>query len=293
MNPFDLPGPPFLVFYGCLLAVVLLGAIYYRKTWEAGEPSRLDLSDPYLIAFLRGGPNESLRVAVVNLVDRGLLTAEKTKLCRAAKATPSAARKDLERALLDIAGAPVEASTLFRAWGLTEVFSSYQTLLEGERLLPRTSQIFVRFLLCLLSMGIILGVGMTKIVIALDRGHHNIGFLSLLMCVGVGLAMFTCFPRLTEKGRIALADLRSLYSRLRDRAAEIQPGGATVEAAMLATVFGLTALRGEAFAFSKTLFPRAAQAASSCGSSWGGGGCGGGGCGGGGCGGGGCGGCGS
>jgi uncharacterized protein (TIGR04222 family) len=287
MNPFDLPGPPFLVFYVCLLAAVVYGALRCRKSLEAGEPSRLDLSDPYLIAFLRGGPNESLRVAVINLVDRGLLNAKKTKLCRTARATPSSAGKAIERAVLDQTSAPVEAASLFNGSGLTSAFSSYQTFLEGERLLPDGSQVLVRFSLFLVTLGIVLGIGVTKLLIALDRGHHNIGFLIALMCIGGGGAAFVCFPRLTEKGRLMLEDLRSLYSRLRDRAADIQPGGATIEAAMLAAVFGLTALPGEAFAYSKTLFPRASQAGSSCGSSCGSGGCGGG------CGGGGCGGCGS
>jgi uncharacterized protein (TIGR04222 family) len=287
MNPFDLPGPLFLVFYICLLAAVLYGVFHGRKKWETGEPSRMDLSDPYLIAFLRGGPHESLRVAVINLVDRGLLTAEKTKLCRTARATPSSARKPIEQAILDRTGAPVEASSLFHGSQLTSAFFSYQTFLEGERLLPDGSQVLARTMVFLFIIGIILGVGVTKVLIAIDRGHHNIGFLIALMCIGGGAAAYVCFPRLTEKGRLTLEDLATLYARLRDRASDIQPGGATIELAMLAAVFGLSALPGEAFAYSKTLFPRASQTGSSCGSSCGGGGCGGGGCGGG------CGGCGS
>ena len=287
MNPFDLPGPTFLIFYVGLLAAALFGAAYYRKTHETGEPSRLDLSDPYLIAFLRGGPHESLRVAVINLVDRGLLKVDKTKICRTAKADPSSARKALERALLDRAHAPVDAATLFHGLEIAEALSSYRTLLKNERMLPSVAQTSRRLLTFVITLGIVLGIGMIKLVIALGRGHHNVGFLTLLMCISLGGAMYVCFPRLTEKGRLALEDLRALYSRLRYRAREIQPGGATIEAVMLAAVFGLTALEGGAFGYWKTLFPRASQGGSSCGSSCGGGG----GCGGGGCGGG-CGGCG-
>ncbi len=34
----------------------------------------MNLADPYLIAYLRGGKNEALRVATVSLIDRGMLT---------------------------------------------------------------------------------------------------------------------------------------------------------------------------------------------------------------------------
>jgi hypothetical protein len=41
---------------------------------------KVNLADPYLIAFLRGGKNESLRVVTMSLVDRCLLAASGTKL---------------------------------------------------------------------------------------------------------------------------------------------------------------------------------------------------------------------
>jgi hypothetical protein len=104
-------------------------------------------------------------------------------------------------------------------------------------------------------------------------------------------------------GNRVLEDFRTLFSRLRDRATEVQVGGATNELALLAGVFGLGALSGTAFAQMQTLFPMGTRNRSStwlgscgsaCGSSWGsssgsscGSSCGGGGCGGG------CGGCGS
>jgi hypothetical protein len=45
-----------------------------RRAGESAEPPAVNLSDPYLIAYLRGGKNEVLRIATVTLIDRGYLT---------------------------------------------------------------------------------------------------------------------------------------------------------------------------------------------------------------------------
>ena len=76
MNPFDLYGPEFLLFYTVLAAVLIAGLYVVRGSQEPEDPTPVRLTDPYAIACLRGGPNEMLRVATVNLVERGLLTHE-------------------------------------------------------------------------------------------------------------------------------------------------------------------------------------------------------------------------
>jgi uncharacterized protein (TIGR04222 family) len=77
-NPFDLPGPSFLLFYACLGVFVAIALRSFRRRNEEGSAPRIDTSDPYLIAYLRGGKNEAARVAAVSLVDRGLLKEEGT-----------------------------------------------------------------------------------------------------------------------------------------------------------------------------------------------------------------------
>ena len=53
MFPFNLSGPEFLLFY-LILSIVVIGAmIYLQRRSESGRAPRADLSDPYLIAFLR------------------------------------------------------------------------------------------------------------------------------------------------------------------------------------------------------------------------------------------------
>ena len=59
-------------------------------------------ADPYRIACLRGGPDEAVRLAMVNLVDRDLLTEAKGSALRSTlKAEPAQQRRRLDRVILE------------------------------------------------------------------------------------------------------------------------------------------------------------------------------------------------
>lgn len=75
-SPLDLPGPDFLGFYLVTSVIGLLLLYVVRSSLEGGRAPRVDASDPYRIAYLRGGPNEALRVATIMLLDRRLLEVE-------------------------------------------------------------------------------------------------------------------------------------------------------------------------------------------------------------------------
>ena len=55
MNPFDLSGPSFLVFYICVALIVVIALKLVIDGAEGGAPPALPLSDPYQIAWLRAG----------------------------------------------------------------------------------------------------------------------------------------------------------------------------------------------------------------------------------------------
>ena len=74
MNPFDLRGPEFLLFYFIFSAAVLFILFYLRQRDESPDAGKPPLDDPYLVACLRGGEIEALRVATLSLIDRGFLT---------------------------------------------------------------------------------------------------------------------------------------------------------------------------------------------------------------------------
>jgi uncharacterized protein (TIGR04222 family) len=298
VNPFDLRGPEFLLFYGILSAVVIGALVLFRRASESGGAAKIDLADPYLIACLRGGNVEVIRVALVSLIDRGLLLINGTQISCAENVSPDSVRRDIDRALIKECAKPREVSDILADSQLRRACEQYEEKLKGDRLLPDESVIQRRLLLKLIAILILGAVGAIKIIVAIERGRTNVGFLIMLMLIAIGLvALVVSFPRLTTAGSNMLADIQNLYSGLKARAASIRPGGATIDAMMLAAAFGVGALEAESFPYTRRLFPAAQSSASdwspwinssgsscggSCGSSCGGGGCGGG-----------CGGCGS
>ncbi len=140
MNPFDLPGPQFLLFYIVFAAAVVAGLVFWRRRAELSSSSpRIDLSDPYLIAYLRGGEREVLRVATVTLIDRGLLNRNGSHIQRAENASPDSVRRPVEQALLKKYARGGEVSWMFEDDGLSKACEPYGDTLRRARLLPDES----------------------------------------------------------------------------------------------------------------------------------------------------------
>jgi uncharacterized protein (TIGR04222 family) len=296
VNPFDLRGPEFLLFYLGLMAVALLVVWLWRRRAEDGPVPRGAGVDPYAVAYLRGGAAEAIRVAVLSLHDRGLLTVTNGRVT----AVPGAAtkvRRQLERAVLQWTEEGRWAYELPANTRLQADCSDIERELRDQRLIPGPSHKATRMTLIAWALLVVLGVAGIKVLVALGRGRHNVGFLIVLAIFAALLVVKLVNARRTTIGDRYLADLRHLFGGLRARALDLPAGGTSSEMAFLAGVFGLSALAGVHRDRVKELFPRAAATtsssagASSCGSSCGS--SGGSSCGGGGCGGGGCGGCGS
>lgn len=136
MNPFDLPDSQFLVFYGVLAAITIFVAAMVTRHAENGAPPRVNLSDPYGIAYLRGGKHEALRIATVSLIDRGLLTVQGEMLVTAHDATPELVQRTIEKALLEKFTTPDKATTVFTDHGLELAGADYEPSLTRLGLLP-------------------------------------------------------------------------------------------------------------------------------------------------------------
>lgn len=290
MNPFELTGPSFLLYYFCTSVAVILALWLSRRSAESGPAPKLNLSDPYLIAYLRGGANEVMRIAVVSLVERKLLIPMETKLRRHDRATFDSTRIPIEYEILKKFGSPAEASSIFKDDRLKEVCQPYKTALEQAGLLPDQKIKQDRWMRYAIAAFVLGGLSFMKVSIGLSR-NRPVLFLVCLSIAAVIAASFVAFPRLTARGKEMLADVQTIYSGLKDHPRGFTGGGATANAMMLAAVFGVAALAPTEYAYARTLFPQASSGGcgSSCGSSCSSGGDGGGG----GCGGGGCGGCGS
>jgi len=298
MNPFDLRGPEFLLFYFCFSLVVIFAIAILRRRAESGPAPKIDLGDPYLIAYLRGGENEALRVAVISLVASGMVVMDNQIIRRADHVTGGMAKHPIEYEVLKKFGAPGEAASVFKDNHLKSALLPYRDKLELAGLMPdgavRSARL-MRLALALMALGI---VGVIKIQIGLSL-ERPIGYLALMMIVAMIFALCVSFPRLTARGKAVLEDLKNLYSGLRTRVNSSNPGGAIMDLAMFAAVFGIGALAATPFGYARTLFPQATSSSScgssgsSCSSSDGGSSCGSSSDGGSSCGGGGCGGCGS
>ena len=135
MNPFDLKGPEFLLFYVIVATGVLICAAVFRRMKESRRPPKVNL-EPYTIAFLRGGANETLRVALVSLVDRGLIVESSGSVRTAPIATPEAVRHPVEKALLAKFRRSGKATDIFTDGRLAELCRPYELILETDGLLP-------------------------------------------------------------------------------------------------------------------------------------------------------------
>ena len=309
MNPFDLRGPDFLIFYTLLAAAALLLVWHLRRSREAGSTRRSLLNDYLQIAYLRGGHYEALRVATMNLINRGLIEVESDSGLRTSVTGEARLTRSTERALLDKFRTSGEAASIFSDLELSATAAAdCGPDLMRLGLLPDGEATAARTRLLLVALLVVLGVAATKTVVALSRGRSNVLFLMLEAIVFSVLAYKLAYPFRTEAGDAMLAELTTLFGGLRARAGALTLGAEPQDVALLAAVFGTGALP-PSFA-SARLFRRAQAQASSCGASCGaaasygssgsscgsssgsscGGGGGGGGCGGGG---GGCGGCGS
>ena len=313
MNPLDLRGPEFLVFY-LLFSVGVIGCvILLRRRDEGRESGKPPLDDPYLVAYLRGGGGEAVRVAALSLLDRGLLTikssgsssrfsgAENRLELTDSRAIESV-KRPIEKRILEAFKTPVPISTTLELLESSAPCLNYARNLEELGLLPGDDTRERRRMRKQIAISLLLGVAFLKILIAISRGRTNILFLIVLAIVAAYITAHISNPFRTTRGEKFLEDVKSLFASIRLRADSLRPGGATSDLAWLASAYGLTAVPTLIFPHVSAFFPRkplpnwgstgsgdSSGFFSSCGSAS----CGGGGCGGGGCGGGGCGGCGS
>ena len=289
VNPLDLRGPQFLLFYVCLGGAVCLVAAWLRRSREQVTDPPRPLADYLEIAFLRGGAAEAVRVAILNLVDRGVLALSGEHV-QVAPGEPTAhIMRPTERAIAARARGIAKAAELLADREVTTAATTEcEPGLVRRGLLPSPAQRASRHALWALSGGALAAVAGLKILVALSRGRSNIGFLVILGLLFVVVTFLVTHPRRTAAGSALLADMTTLFRGLKDRASSLRPRQNANDVALLAAIYGVNA----AFPVHpemERLFPRpttsdgssdsGGSSGSSCGSSCGGGGGGCGGCG--------------
>src|SRR5262249_3969807 len=149
-----------------------------------GEAPKVSLSDPYLIAYLRGGKNEALRVASVSLIDRRLLKVKDETGLKTRADAEAQVKRPIEKALLQYFRPKQGASRVYDDVKLGLATAPYERTLTELKLIPDEAMKQARRRL-LLAVLVLVGVAVLKILIALARGRTNVGFLFFLTVVAV------------------------------------------------------------------------------------------------------------
>ena len=248
MNPFDLNGPNFLVFYTVCGAAVCL-VLYRLRLQEPQTPEGAVPTDPQTIAYLRGGATEALRITAVTLLERGALAPGPARHTPHRPEPHAAARRLGDRpsgvrALSDGRAGGValrERKPGARAWRRTRASTG------GSRSHPRRdlrAARWSRLLAAVAALGTLAGV---KIALALSRGHSNVGFLLLEAAVFGLIACRLTIRHRTPAGDRALDYLKHTFEAVRDRTKPLEHPD-PLDIAVVAAVFGLAALPAAAYA---------------------------------------------
>lgn len=303
MNPLDLRGPEFLVFY-IKWAIVVLAVGYVlrwvlaRSVFPGPVGGGLILGrypkeeEAYRIAYLRGGADDVVRTVLARLAAADLV--EFGESARRAKVQGEAAKlAPLEARALEAIVGYSDAKDAFAGvrTALASDLAVIEAELKGAGLIRSQAQAIPFAALFGLALATGPGLGVAKFAVALSRGRSNVGFLIVL----TALFVMACWallkpPRRTRAGEQYFDWLRESHRGLKG---VVETGRRTSagEVALCVAVFGLGGLGAYRLLDPLRGFLRPKQASgwfvgSSCGAGCGsGGGCGGGGCGGGGCGG--------
>jgi len=290
MNPFNLRGPEFLLFY-FLLSCLVLVLLWCQKTLYTMKNSGVVKAlatkvekDPYLIACLRGGSEELIRVALVTLLERGLLKAEGNML-EAVDGAISKVRCPLDKAILGLyENVGVGKIALKDSVVLSEAYKIRERLSEiGIHDQKKSSHTFNSGFVAICFLWF---VALIKIIVALSRGHFNIIFLVMMALIAAGAVKIVANK---DMGARVLSEVRKRFTYFGNRPSPLQFNSKTGEFAFYAAVFGFAGLSLEIVSIVEPLDiiplkPTATDSSwgsscsSSCGSSCGsgcGGGCGG------------------
>jgi uncharacterized protein (TIGR04222 family) len=226
VNPFDLRGPEFLVFYLALGLATLAIVWFLRRTNESDSTVSPILNDYLEIAYLRGGANEALRVATMNLINRGLIDIKTDD--RLHTLDPKAhvlVSKDSERGILEKFTVAQAATQIFSDKTLRRtVTDECQPTLARMGLVPDASRQAARAVLLFAGACLLTAVAGIKILVALSRGRSNIAFLIIAAAVFCVLLYKATSPLRTPTGNALLADLRTLFAGLRERGGSLVQG---------------------------------------------------------------------
>jgi len=285
-NPItNMTGPEFLVVFAMVIVAAVMWAAFRRgqvdPTRDEPIPPVPADFDPFEIAYLRGGLHEYTRLVVLDLITRGYLqhTVKKgflgseSSVIERAPVTPNLAYlNDAERRVFLWINSGQSAEQIARALPddsrVTAAAQAHREALEQSRFLPSPELRRQSFAAVLPAVFVVAGLGLLKLVVALSRDRHNVGFLLFLLVTGVVAILIAGRPRrLTHLGRRYLERLQSALGMLRERFAVLAAGPTHDHFILAVSVFGIAELEKTSYAYYPKMFKKAAeQNSSGCGS---------------------------
>ncbi|MDZ8056535.1 MAG: TIGR04222 domain-containing membrane protein [Aulosira sp. ZfuVER01] len=312
-NPIaDMYGPDFLLLYGSVIILALLVCGWLIQDPTKNQPLPLIPSepDPYEIAYLRSGTVEVVKVAILNLIQRGYLQIAEQLISQAPNHDNLSKLQPLEQQVFSsFSSSPAIKSINSIAEKVEPYCQIYGEELDKEQLLYAQKWQASNIQVGLIAATIIFSLGIYKLLIALGKGRHNVGFLIVMGVLSIIaiLSFVSKRSRLSLRGEAYLQQLQQTFAEAKTKVKFSIPSA--FEYNLVVALFGVEALAGTSYdSYYKVFFPptysrtssrqssssngscsssscSSCSSGSSCsgGSSCGGGGCGGcGGCGGGG-----------
>ncbi|HKP85250.1 MAG TPA: TIGR04222 domain-containing membrane protein [Blastocatellia bacterium] len=294
MNPLDLSGPQFLLFYVVTLVIaILIATLMRRRLIRSNEDFgvRRITVDPYEAAYLRGGAQQAIDTAIAMLVQSKVLQVSKTDGRLSISGNLPAGAHKLEQTVFKAVDSKsgrkisdIRSSVLPSVEPIAARLKTLGLVLSDERWEVAGKG-------PALAVAMVLLLGIIKIAVGVSRGRPVgiLVFLCILTAI-IALAFFKARPLLTKLGKRVLGQLKDENAALEMTARTEPQRLASGDVALALGLFGITALAfpDDSWAdLRRTLVPPSSSSSggSSCGSSSCGSSCGGG-CGGG------CGGCG-
>jgi uncharacterized protein (TIGR04222 family) len=265
-------GPHFLLLYGGIIAAAFIISKSALRMCDASA-SRPPLavprdSDPYEVAYLRGGRDEVTRLILFNLLHRGYLRlaerVEAVRLLQAPDHPDPGALSEIERMTFDWFADPSQdpvSQMKSLPTAIQSHCSPYFRTLRREQLLttPAVQQTARR--IYHVAVALVLGLGGYHSVVALMKEQTHVLFPVAVTIAALLLLRITCKPtRLTVRGQRYLWQLRQALGGHSARWQKVRADAGDPRLPLLVSLFGMGILSGTPYrSFGEVFHPTSAE----------------------------------
>lgn len=258
-NPIaDMYGPDFLLLYGSviILITIVCGWFVQDPTKNQSLPLIPSQPDPYEIAYLRSGALEVVKVAILNLIQRDYLQVSEQLIIRTANDNLSELQPIELAVLASFSSTSGTQSVESIAEKVQPYCKIYEEKLDNEQLLYAQQWQAANIQVGLIAATIILSLGAYKLFIALGKGRHNVGFLTMMAVLSIMFIIWFASrrSRLSIRGEAYLKQLQQTFAESKTKVKYSLPSAFDYN--LVVALFGVEALAGSTYdSYYKIFFP--------------------------------------